>query len=162
MCILSGEGRSRQRNSVDRSLISRYSPCSQRARNVRDRTQLHLRSQTTFHSACIPGRCQRNCRKFHIDNFFCDRHTIVAAASQFAVTREFVERAAHAARAGELALKPVSHRITLARVSTSGISPNVLTVHRYCLDRKRGVYRDNVATSFSCISHRNRLGNFCP
>jgi len=58
-------------------------------------------------------------RKFHIDKFFCDRHTIVAAASHFAATRHFVERAANAARADEQAHKAGfssnhAHRITLA------------------------------------------------
>jgi len=57
-------------------------------------------------------------RKFHIDKFFCDRHTIVAAASHFPPTRLFVERAANAARAGEQAHKASfssnhAHRITL-------------------------------------------------
>src|SRR5713101_8189564 len=86
-------------NSFGSSLISRYPPYSQRACNVERRTQLSIPLVSQGVASC-------NCRKSHIDKFFCDRHTIVAAASQFAATREFVERAANAARADEQAFKP--------------------------------------------------------
>jgi hypothetical protein len=57
---------------------------------------------------------------------------------------------------------PVSHHITLARVSIKRLLTNTLTVRPVLLDHKRGVYRDNIATSLSCASHWHRLGNFCP
>jgi hypothetical protein len=74
---------SRQEQFVRGSFISRYSPHSQRALNVG-------RSDTNFTFSLLPivashGVASCDCRKFHIDKFFCDRHTIVAAASQFAV-----------------------------------------------------------------------------
>jgi len=141
--------------------ISRYSPYSQCACNVGSRTQL------SSPLAC-QGDASCNCWKFHIDKFFCDRHTIVAAASHFPPTRQFVERAANAARAGEQAHKASlssnhAHRITLAWASNQAACPaNMLTVQPVLLDRKRGVYRDNIATSSGCTSHRDRLGNLRP
>src|SRR5258708_604312 len=86
-------------NSFGRSAISRYSPYSQRACSVGRRTQLSIPLVSQGVASC-------NCPKSHIDKFFCERHTIVAAASQFAAAREFVERAASADRADEQAFKP--------------------------------------------------------
>jgi hypothetical protein len=103
-------------NSFGHSAISRYSRYSQRACSVGYRTQLSIPLVSQGVASC-------SCPKSHIDKFFCGRHTIVAAASHFAATREFVERAASADRADEQAFKPVSHRITLARAfNQAGIS----------------------------------------
>jgi hypothetical protein len=86
-------------NSFGHAAISRYSPYSQRACSVGHQTQLSIPLVSQGVASC-------NCPKSHIDKFFCERHTIVAAASQFAATREFVERAASADRADEQAFKP--------------------------------------------------------
>ena len=96
--ILSLIGHERS-NSLGRSAISRYSPYSQGARSVGRPTQLSIPLVSQGVASC-------NCLKSHIDKFFCERHTIGAAASQFAAAREFVERAASADRADEQAFKP--------------------------------------------------------
>jgi len=112
--ILSLIGRERG-NSFGRSAISRYSPYSQRACSAGRLTQLSIPLVSQGVASC-------NCLKSHIDKFFCERHTIGAAASQFAATPEFVERAASADRADEQAFKPVSHRITCLSIQSSGTS----------------------------------------
>src|SRR5260370_25091704 len=111
--ILSDQAGHDRGNSLGSSLISRYSRYSQRACNVGRRTQLSIPLAFQDVASC-------NCRKFHIDKFFCDRHTIVAAASQFAVSREFVERVASAIRVDERRSRSVSHRICLPEHSISG------------------------------------------
>jgi hypothetical protein len=144
--ILSGQAGHDRGNSFGSSLSSRYSPYSQRARNAGRRTQLSI-------SLVSQGVASCNCRKFHIDKFFCDRHTIVAAASQFAARANSLNgppmRLGHTSRCSS----PVSHRITLARAFNQAAHlANMLTVQPVLLDRKRGVYRDNIATSFGCAS----------
>ena len=153
---LIGRGWSRQGNSFGSSLLFRYSPYSQRGCNVGRRTPLSILLVSQGFASC-------NCRKFHIDKFFCDRHTIVAAASQFAVTHEFVERAADAARGRRTGVQAqflIASRCPSFNQAAHLV--NMLTVQPVLLDRKRGVYRDNIATSFGCASHRDRLGNLCP
>jgi len=63
--ILSGQAGHDRGNSFGSSLISRYSPYSQRARNAGRRTQLSIPLVSQGVASC-------NCRRFHIDKFFCD------------------------------------------------------------------------------------------
>jgi hypothetical protein len=153
--ILSGKAGHDRSNSLGGSLISRYPPYSQRARNAGRRTQLPFRLFSQ-------GIASFNCRKFHIDNFF------VIATQSSQPHRNLRQRANSLngllLRLGQANRRsgPVSNSITLARVSIKRHLTNTLTVRPVLLDRKRGVYRDNIATSFGCASHWHRLGDFCP
>jgi hypothetical protein len=42
-----------------------------------------------FHFPVSRSRAIFSCRKSHVDNFFCERHTLVVAGSHFAMTSSY-------------------------------------------------------------------------